>query len=309
MIYDLIIIGASAAGISAGIYSARRNLNFLIISKDIGGEVARSGEVWNYPGYPQTDGVALSEKFKEHILLNNITPETVVTVKGVRKEDGKFYVDASKNGSDITYETKSVIVATGVEPRHLGIPGEEDFRGKGVTYCTTCDGPLFRNKVVATIGGGNSALESALMLSEIATKVYLVNRNEAMSGEGVLIDKVMAAKNIELITNAETTEIIGEQIVKTLKYKDRKTDEEKELAVQGIFVHIGNIPNSGMIDIVEKNKFGEIMVDRLGKTNVAGIFAAGDVTDIPYKQIAIATGMGVVASLSVVDYLNKLKND
>ncbi|MFA6272721.1 MAG: FAD-dependent oxidoreductase [Patescibacteria group bacterium] len=307
MVYDLIIIGASAAGISAGIYVARRNLNFLIISKDIGGEVARSGEVWNYPGYPQTDGIALSEKFKEHILNNNVTPETVVAVKSVRKDNGKFFIEAIKNGSEITYEAKSVIVATGVEPRHLGIPGEEEFRGKGVTYCTTCDGPLFRNKVVATVGGGNSALESALMLSEIATKVYLVNRNEAMAGETVLIDKVMAAKNIELITNAETNEIVGEQIVQKLKYKDRKSGTEKELNVQGIFVHIGNVPNSGMIDLVEKNKFGEIIVDRLGKTNVEGIFAAGDVTDIPYKQIAIATGMGVVAALSVVGYLNKLK--
>lgn len=307
MIYDLVIIGASAAGISAGIYAARRNLNLLIISKDIGGEVARSGEVWNYPGYPETDGYALSEKFKEHIISNNVTPETVVTVKSVKKENGVFYINASKDGSDIVYEAKSVIVATGVEPRHLGIPGEEDFRGKGVTYCTTCDGPLFRNKTVATIGGGNSALESALMLSGIATKVYLINRNDAMSGETVLIDKVMASKNIELITNAETSQIVGDQVVQKLKYKDRQSGEEKEIAVQGVFVHIGNVPNSGMIDLVEKNKFGEIIVDRLGKTSVEGIFAAGDVTDIPYKQIAIATGMGVVAALSVVGYLNKLK--
>ncbi|MFA6272203.1 MAG: FAD-dependent oxidoreductase [Patescibacteria group bacterium] len=256
MLYDLVIIGASAAGISAGIYVARRNLNFLIISKDIGGEVARSGEVWNYPGYPKTDGIALSEKFKEHILNNNVTPETVVAVKSVKKDNGKFIIAATKNGSEIIYEAKSIIVATGVEPRHLGIPGEEEFRGKGVTYCTTCDGPLFRKKVVATVGGGNSALESALMLSEIADKVYLVNRNEAMAGETVLIDKVLATKNIELITNAETSEIVGEQVVQKLKYKDRKTGAEKELDVQGIFVHIGNIPNSGMIDIVEKNNFG-----------------------------------------------------
>ncbi|MBU2235443.1 FAD-dependent oxidoreductase [Patescibacteria group bacterium] len=307
MVYDLIIIGASAAGIASGIYAARRNLNFIVISKDVGGEVAKSGEVWNYPGYPKTDGIALSEKFKEHLLSNDVTPETVVTVRGLKKDGDKFHIEADKNGEAITYEAKSVIVATGVEPRHLGIPGEDEFRGKGVTYCTTCDGPLFRGKIVATVGGGNSALESALMLSEIGSKVYLINRNEEMAGETVLIDKVMAAKNIELVTNAETSEIRGEQFVSGLKYKDKSSGEEKELEVQGVFVHIGNIPNSGMFDIVEKNKFGEIMVDRLGKTNVEGLFAAGDVTDIPYKQIAIATGMGVVAVLSAVNYLNNLK--
>jgi NADH-dependent peroxiredoxin subunit F len=307
MVYDLIIVGASAAGIASGIYAARRNLNFLVVSQDIGGEVAKSGEVRNYPGFPKTDGIELSEKFKEHLLSNNVTPETMVSVKSVKKDGELFGIESEKNGEAITYETKSIIVATGVEPRHLGIPGEDEFRGKGVTYCTTCDGPLFRDKIVATVGGGNSALESALMLSEIASKVYLVNRNEEMKGETVLIDKVVAAKNIELITNAETTEIIGEQMVNGLKYKDKSTEEEKNLEVQGVFVHIGSIPNSGMIDIVEKNKFGEIIVDRIGKTSVEGIFAAGDVTDIPYKQITIATGMGAVAALSVVNYLDNLK--
>ena len=304
MVYDLIIIGASAAGITSGIYAARRNLNFLIISKDVGGEVAQSGEVKNYPGFSEINGIELSEKFKEHLLSNDVVPETVVDLRGIKKEENKFYIEADKNGELITYETKSIIVATGAEPRHLGIPGEDEYRGKGVTYCTTCDGPLFRDKVVATVGGGNSALESALMLSEIGSKVYLVSRGEEMKGETVLIDKVKATKNIELITNAETTEIVGEQMVGGLKYKDKNSGEEKELEVQGIFVHIGNIPNSEMIDIVEKNKFGEIIVDRLGKTNIEGLFAAGDVTDIIYKQIAIATGMGVIAALSVVNYLN-----
>jgi len=307
MIYDLIIIGASAAATAAGIYAARRRLNFIIVSKDIGGEVATSGEVENYPGFAKTSGIELSEKFKEHLAENQVIPETVVDVKNIKKEETKFILEAEKDNKPVTYEAKSVIIATGVKPRKLNIPGEEEFEGKGVSYCTVCDGPLFKEKIVATIGGGSSALESALMLSQIATKVYLITVNPEMKGETTLIEKTKAADNVEIVTNTKTTKIIGEQTVTGLEYQNKDNQETKNLKVDGIFVHIGMIPNSQMADLAEKNKFREIVVDRLGKTNIEGLFAAGDVTDTPYKQIAIATGMGTTAALSVVDYLNKLK--
>jgi len=307
MAYDLIIVGGSASAVAAGIYAARRKLNFIIITKEFGGEVVMSGEIENYPGYPKTSGIELSEKFKEHLASQRVVPETGVLVKNISKKKNLFILETDKKGKPATYEARSVIIATGVRPRQLGVPGEEEFRGKGVSYCTVCDGPLFRNKIVATVGGGNSALESALMLSPIASKVYLLVINPEFKGETTLIDKVKADQNIEIIYNAETVKIYGERVVTALEYKVKDSPETKKLEVGGIFVHVGNIPNSQMVDLVEKNKFNEIIVDRLGKTNIDGIFAAGDVTDSPYKQIAIATGMGVTAALSSVSYLNNLK--
>lgn len=307
MIYDLIIIGGSAAATAAGIYAARRKLNFIVVSKDIGGEVATSGEVENYPGFIKTNGIELSEKFKEHLASYQVIPDTVVEVKNIKKEGNKFILEAKKDEKPQTYQAKSVIIATGVKPRKLRVPGEKEYEGKGVSYCTVCDGPLYQKKITTTIGGGNSALESALMMSQIATKVYLVTINSEMVGENTLMEKAKAADNIEIITNAETTKILGEQFVTGLEYQDKNSKETKKLVTSGIFIHIGMIPNSQMANAVEKNEFKEIVVDQVGKTNIEGLFAAGDVTNIPYKQIAIATGMGVSAALAAVDYLNRLK--
>lgn len=307
MIYDLIVIGGSAAATAAGVYAARRKLNFIIISKDFGGEVATSGEVENYPGYAKTTGIELSEKFKEHLASYDVVPETGVEAKAVNKDGEKFVIEADKVGTPTTYEAKSVIIATGVEPRKLGVPGEKEYRGKGVSYCTVCDGPLFKDKVVATIGGANSALESALMMAQIASRVYLITINSELGGETTLIDKVKADEKIEVIYNTDTKKVMGKQLVTGLEYQNKATQKTKQLEVGGIFVHIGNIPNSKMVESVKKNKFGEIIIDRLGQTNIEGLFAAGDVTDTPYKQIAIATGMGVTAALSAVSYLNHLK--
>ncbi len=304
--HDLIIIGASAAGASAGIYAARRNLNFKIITKDTGGEVALSGEVANFPGFGETDGITISTKFQEHLKIYNVVPETDVTVKSVEKRDNSFFIQAEQFGKDLEYESRSVIVASGVHPRHLNIPGEQEYRGKGVTYCTTCDGPLYKGKIVATIGGGNSALESALMLNEIAEKVYLINKNPKFKGDTVLMEKVKKAERVEIIYNALTQEIFGDNFVKGLRYKDADGNIQ-EISVEGVFVHIGMVPNSDFLpEYIEKNEYGEVKVDKICRTNIPGLFAAGDVTDIPYKQIAIAVGQGVCAALSAVDYLNKL---
>jgi len=305
---DLIIIGGSAAGSSAAIYAARRKLALRMISEDFGGEVAQSGEVWNYPGIIKTEGYELAELFRKHVEANDVKPELGVRVSSVAKNsDGTFTVQAKKSGAEITYTAKAVIVATGVHPRHLNIPGEKELYGKGVTYCTTCDGPLYRNKIAVTIGGGNSALESALMLAELATHVTVININPTFRGEQVLIDKVMNHPKVTVLFSTETLRIEGTTTVQQVVYRDKATGSEGAVPTNGVFVHIGMIPNSDLLPPeVVKNHFKEVEITQKCETSVPGLFAAGDVTAIPYKQIAIATGQGVVASLSAIEYINKL---
>jgi len=305
--FDLIIIGGSAAATAAGIYAARRNLNFKIITKDFGGEVATSGEIANWPGIIKTDGITLSQQFKDHLVSYNVEIEEGVEVESVKKlEDGTFCVTAKIGGSNCDYIAKTVLVTTGVKPRELNIQGEKEMRNKGVSYCTVCDGPLFSGKVTATIGGGNSALESGLMLADIASKVYLINKNDSFRGDQILIDNLKSKKNVEIIYNANTTQVLGDEFVNGLKYND-KDGKEQELKLDGIFVHIGNLPNSSIMSPeVEKNKFGEVMVNKNCETNIPGLYAAGDVTDVPHKQIVIAAGQGACSVLSVVNYLNKM---
>ncbi len=304
MIHDLIIIGGSAAATSAGIYAVRRNLNFKIITKEFGGEVATSGEIGNWPGVSQTDGITLAGQFKEHLKYYGVEPEEGVEVeKVVVQPDGSFLVKSNT----VDYTAKTVIIATGVHPRELGVPGEKEFRNKGISYCTVCDGPLFSGKKVATVGGGNSALESALMLSDIASQVYVINKNPQFKGDQILIDNLMQKKNVEITYNAKTIQVEGNEFVTGLKYTD-SDGKEQVLPVEGIFVHIGMIPNSGLApDEAAKDQFGQIKVNASCETNVPGLYAAGDVTDVPHKQIVIAAGMGTCALLSAVNYLNRLK--
>lgn len=322
--YDLIIIGGSAAATAAGIYAARRNLKFKIISKDFGGEVATSGEIGNWPGINQTDGLTLASQFKEHLKFYKAPLEEGVEVEKITKqEDGAFCItaktgkemamavekipDDGNNISKCDYVAKAVIITTGVHPRELNVPGEKELRNKGVSYCTVCDGPLFPGKTVATIGGGNSVLESGIMLADIAAKVYVINKNPAFKGDQVLIDKLLNSKNVEVIYSVKATQILGDGFVSGLKYKDQ-SGQEQELKVDGIFIHIGMIPNSGLApEGVEKNSFGEIVVSKNCETNTPGLFAAGDVTDVPFKQIVIAAGQGCCALLQAVNYLNRLK--
>ena len=313
---DLLIIGGSAAGMSAAIYAARRNLKFKLISNDLGGEVALSGEVGNWPGIIKIQGFELSKKFAEHAKHYGTDISEGRLVEKIEPKDNYHVVTAKSAGGKIeVYESKTVIIATGIHPRSLNIPGEDKYRGKGITYCTVCDGPLFKEKITATIGSGNSALESALMMTDIAQRVYLItkynniqeNNGGFPSGENILIDKVKGANNVEIIYNALTTEIIGENMVTGLKYKDTKTGKEEEIKVNGVMVHIGQIPNSDFVDCVEKDKMKQIITDKKCRTSCAGIFAAGDVTDIPYNQIGIATGQGIIAALAAIEYINKWK--
>jgi alkyl hydroperoxide reductase subunit F len=300
--YDLIIIGGSAAATAAGVYAARRNLNFKILTKEFGGEVATSGYIENWPGIIHTDGIALAQQFKEHLHANHAPLEENVEVTSITKEaDGSFAITAGEQA----YTAKAVILSTGAHPRPLGIPGEKEFRNKGVTYCTTCDGPLFQGRVVTVVGGGNSALESVLMLCDIATKVYVINKNKEFKGEQVLIDKMLAKPNVEVIYDAMTNEVVGEQFVTSIKYT-LGDGTAKEHQTDGVFVHVGMMANSSIAPAeVQKNAFHEILVDANCATNMPGFFAAGDVTNVPFKQIVIAAGMGCTALLSAVQYLNK----
>lgn len=309
-ILDLVIIGAAAAGSSAAVYAARRNLNFVVVSKDIGGEVALSGTVENWIGIESITGFELAQNFAKHVKSYGVQIDEGWGVEKIEKQDDGLIKLFCKNivGEERVYTTKTVIISSGIHPRELGVPGEKELKGMGVTYCTVCDGPLFKNKVTATIGAGNSALESALMLSELVEKAYVLtkypksNKSGFPKGEDILVKKLEAKENVEILYEAITTEILGDNMVSSLKYN--QGGEEKELETNGVMVHIGMIPNSYFVDCAEKNKPGEIKVNQRCETSCEGVFAAGDVTDVPFKQISIAAGQGTTAALSAIDYLN-----
>ncbi len=295
--YDSIIIGAGPAGMSAAIYMARQKLDFIILSKNIGGYVAQSSEVGNYLGFHLIDGNKLADKFEEHVNDYDVeirSPEEVVKIKKIKKG---FKVKSDKD----EYETKSVLIATGEKHRKLDVPGEKKLEGKGVTYCATCDAPLFKDKDIAIVGGGNSAMEAALFGAKYSDNVYIININKKLQGSKTLIKRVEDSDKIKIITKAETTEILGDDFVSGLKYK--KDGKEKELEVQGVFIEIGLIPVSDFVDIVKKNKKGEIITNKKNATGTKGIFAAGDVTDVTQKQIAVAVGEGCKAGLAIIKYV------
>ncbi|KKW42749.1 MAG: Alkyl hydroperoxide reductase, F subunit [Candidatus Magasanikbacteria bacterium GW2011_GWA2_56_11] len=247
---DLVIIGAAAAGSAAAVYAARRNLNFAVVAKDIGGEVALSGEVENWPGTIHTTGVELAQNFHAHMKSYQVQIDNGLEVTGITPTKNYHIVTAQDgNGQEKTYETKSVIIASGIHPRELKIPGERELKGRGVTYCTVCDGPLYRGKTTATVGAGNSALESVLMMSGIASQVYLITKYPDLpeakggfpKGEDILINKVKALPNVTVIYNAGTVHIVGTDAVSGLIYEDLASGARTELAVQGVMVHVGPI--------------------------------------------------------------------
>ncbi len=301
MLYDLVIIGAGPAGITAAIYAARKGLKFVIVSPEVGGQLLKTSIVENYTGYQKISGTDLTQKFEEHFAEFDFDFHRE-NITGIEKKSESFLVKADEE----TFETKSIIVATGSEPRHLNVPGENKLRAKGVTYCTTCDGPLFKGRDVVVVGGGNSALESILQLSNIGKKVYVVNINAEFTGSEILVEKVEKLKNVEIFYQAETLEILGENIVEGLKIKT--AGGERTLKVQGVFINIGYLPQSDLVkDLVKITDYGEIEVNAKGETNLPGIFAAGDCTNIAYKQIVTATGAGSTAALSVFGYISRLK--
>jgi len=301
--YELIIIGAGPAGMTAAVYVARKKLNALLISSDIGGQVLWTTGVENYMGYQLIEGPELMSKFEEQVKQFPIDTKTGERVNSLSQTNKGFEVQTAKGES---YQARAVIIATGKRPRQLNVPGEEKLKGKGVTYCAICDGPLFAGENVAIIGGGNSALEAAEDMVKIAEHIHLVSLTP-FTGDQILIDKVTGASNMTMFLEHEVLEIKGENRVKRIKIRDLKSKQERELDVSGVFIEIGLIPNSTPVkEIVQLNHLGEIEVSCANETSVPGLFAAGDVTNVPEKQIVVAAGEGAKAALQAHRYLQRL---
>lgn len=298
-IYDLIIIGAGPAGITASVYAARKRMSFLVISRDIGGQAAWSGDIENYTGYQFISGPELVAKFEEHLKRYDIELKEGEEATEVKRKENFVSVKTEKN----TYEAKTLIIASGKRSRELGVPGEKEFKNRGLTYCATCDGPLFAGKDVAVIGGGNSALDAALQLMNIARHIYIINITSTLGGDPVMREKVSASEKVSVLNDTRVTSILGDKMVSAIEVK--AGEKEKTLAVRGVFVEIGLRPNSEFAKDLEKNEWGEIKVNCRNETNIPGIFAAGDVTDVPEKQIIIAAGEGSKAALSAFRYLSR----
>jgi alkyl hydroperoxide reductase subunit F len=298
--YELIIIGAGPAGITAGVYAARKRMNFLIITTDIGGQASLSWDIENYIGYQFIAGTELIEKFKEHLHKFAVEVRNNEKITQVEKADPFVQIQTDKG----EYAAKTVIIASGRRPRKLDAPGEDEFKNKGVTYCATCDAPLFAGMDVAVIGGGNAALDAALQLIKIAKRIYLIEVKPKVTADRIMVDKAQESGKVFIYTDTKVKRIYGEQLVRGIEIEKDGTLED--LPVGGIFVEIGSIPASDFAAGVTKNERGEIMVNCSCETNMPGIFAAGDVTNVAAKQIIVACGEGAKACIAAFDYVNRL---
>ena len=304
--YDLIIIGGGPAGLTAGIYAVRFGLKTLVLERsEISGQIALTDVVENYPGFPSITGFELMEKYREHALAAGV--ETKITdVLSVRSEYGKKLV--STDSGDL--EARTVIIATGANPKHLGVPGEEELIAKGVSYCATCDGPFFRNRTVVVVGGGDSALTDALILSKIAEKVYVVHRRDELRAVKVLQERAFSAPNIEFIWDSMVREIVGTgteiRKVEKVILENVKTGEIRELPTNGVFIYIGIHPNTEIVD-VEKDRNGFIKTSHWMETSEKGIYAIGDCRDTTIWQLVTAVSDGAVAATAVNEYLQGLE--
>jgi len=312
MLYDVIIIGGGPAAVGAAVYTARKKLKTLVITESFGGQSIVSDDIQNWIGEPHISGFDLAQKLEAHIraypdVVDVKMPERVAGVKNAKCLNGTRICDFEvKTDQGNVYEGKTIILAAGARRRKLGIPGEEKFNGKGVAYCSTCDAPVFADKKVAVVGGGNAGLEAVQDLFPYAAEIYLLEYGETLKGDPVTQEEIKKNPKLkQIILNAQTLEVIGDKMMTGLKYKDRKTGEEKELQLDGVFVEIGSVPNSEMVKgLVELDKWGQIIIDsKHASTTHAGIFAAGDITDDPYKQNNISVGDAVKAALAAYAYL------
>ena len=294
--YELIIIGAGAAGLSAGIYGARSGLKTLILEERIAGGTSLDAPwVENYPGFQSISGTELAQRMVAHAKSSGVKINEFERVVKLSLGGEKKTVETEK----ASYEAKALIIASGSYYRQLGIPGEKEFRGRGVSYCGLCDGPFFKDKPVLVVGGGNSALITALYLAHLGCEVKVVHRRDTFRAEDALVKGLRNVKNIELLMNTEVKEIIGEKMVKKVSLLNNQSGKTEELPVDGVFVQIGEAPNSQQAKeagvTVDEDSY--IIIDGLQHTNVEGVYAAGDVTNHPVKQIGTAVGQGITAAL------------
>lgn len=303
--YDLIIVGGGPAGLSAAIYAARRALKTIVLAKSLGGQTALNLNIENYPGVENISGLDLmltardqAEKFGAQVLDGE--------VKKINRLEQGFSV-MSNSGNE--YLTQAIILALGRTPRKLNIPGEEKFEGRGVVYCATCDAPLFANKRVMVVGGGNSAADAALLLSKIANQVYLLTANSQPTCEAVLLEGLRRTNNLKLICHSSIQSINGSSFVESATVQDAISRSTEEIPVEGIFVQIGYEVKADFLgDLINRNQSGEIIIDEHNRTSAPGIFAAGDVTTVPFKQSIISAGEGAKAALSAYNYVTGVAN-
>ena len=302
-LYDLLIIGSGPAGLNAALYGKRKGLDVAILSTKVGGQVLDTSSVENYLGIPTATGESLVHEFISHVNTLDVPIIKDENVKQIEKHDGQFELLL---GNGNKYFSKALIVATGSKPRQLGVIGEETYRGRGVAYCAICDGPLFEGRDVLVAGGGNSAVEAAIDLSKIAKSVTLVHRSQFRADQ-IVIDKLQAASNVKILLETQINEVVGDNLVTGVNVTDKKTNEQFFIPAEGVFVEIGYLPNNELVkSLVALNDKGEIIVNAKNETSMAGLYAAGDVTDTPYKQIVVAASEGAKAALSANDYINHL---
>jgi thioredoxin reductase (NADPH) len=302
--YDLIIVGAGAAGLSAGIYGVRSGLKTIVLEEKLaGGTTGDAPWVENYPGFQNISGTELAQKMIAHAKSAGVKISEFEKVVKMDLKDERKVVETDKG----TYEARVVIIASGSEYRHLGVPGEKELRGRGVSYCGLCDGPFFKNKRVLVVGGGNSALMTALYLAHIGSDVKVAHRREAFRAEEALIQALKSAENIEVLWNSEIKEILGDKMVRGVRVFNNKTGENRELPFDGVFIQVGETPNSETAKEagVSVNENNYVIIDGLQHTNLEGVYAAGDVTNHPVKQIGTAVGQGITAAIEAFVYVRR----
>ncbi len=302
---DVLIVGAGAAGLTAAVYTCRKQLKTIIVSLDVGGQTNLTNHIENYPGVDAQPGPVLMQKFLENATGFGAELKTGKITKVEKKKDNSF-VATVDDESQIS--CRALILAFGKVPRKLNIPGEQKFFGRGLATCVTCDAPLFKKKIVAVIGGGNAAVEGALELAEIASKVYLVHRRNEYRADEITVAKLKEHSNIIEVKNHDSVEVKGDKFVTGLVVKDNGSGTQSELKVDGVFSEIGHEADvSAVQHLVKTNEQHEIIVDERGKTSCSGIFAAGDITPVPYKQTVIAAGHGAIAALEAHRWLSTQK--
>jgi len=304
--FDVLVVGGGPGGASAAIYAARKGIRTGIVAERFGGQILDTATIENFISVNRTEGPKLAASLEEHVKDYDID---VMNLQRATRLEKKDYVELElENGAVL--KSKSVILATGARWRKVGIPGEDEFRNKGVAYCPHCDGPLFEGKRVAVIGGGNSGVEAAIDLAGLVEEVTVLEYASELKADSVLQERLENLSNVTVVKNAQTTEITGSDSVNGITYLDQSTGTEQHIELEGVFVQIGLVPNTDWLgDTIERNKFGEIVIDNKGATNVPGVFAAGDCTDAPFKQIIISMGAGATASLSAFDHLIRNANE